>query len=171
MPESDLGNLGAQQLLSLNPVFPKMARLEAAAICLCFAGAHLLHFLQIDISEGILPKAISALPIFGHKGFVCPFCGGIRAFAYFSVGAFTEALHCSLLGTCITAWLLGSLPLRFLICAFPDCLWSQKLYRLIRMIEHPDLLIINTAGCIWIQLWLHYSLGFSWLPLTQLLQE
>ena len=146
----------------------KQAGREAVAICICFFCAQLLCCLHIDISNGLLPQSISALPFIGHDGYVCPLCGGTRAFALLSVGKLTDALHCSLLGTVVTFWLLCSLPIRVAVCANSSREWSKTLYRLVKRIEHPDLLIITMALAMLVQLWMHYSLGFHWIPLLQL---
>ncbi|MBR6057382.1 MAG: DUF2752 domain-containing protein [Victivallales bacterium] len=144
---------------------------ETLVICICFACAVLLHFLRIDITHGILPKSISDLRFIGHHGFVCPLCGGTRAFAFLSVGSLPQALHCSLLGTCVAIWLLVTLPVRFIHWLFPICRWSLKSYLLIKKIEHPDLLIIAMAFFLCVQLWLHYHFGFVWIPLVDLLNS
>ena len=150
---------------------PKQAGREAGAICICYICALLFHCLQIDISSGILPKTISSLPFVGHNGFVCPLCGGTRAFCLFSVGEIMPALHFSLFGTYVSAWLLCSLPIRVIVFANPNRQWSKWLYRLIKRVEHPDLLIITMALSMCGQLWMHYSLRFPWIPLQQLAGE
>ena len=149
----------------------RQAGREAAAICLCYCCALLLHCLHLDISSGILPQFISAIPFIGHNGYVCPLCGGTRAFAYFSVGEISDALHCSLLGTVVSAWLLCSLPIRVIACAVSKPEWSKRLYCLVRRVENPDWLIIMMALSMWVQLWMHYSLGFLWIPPSAIEQE
>ena len=166
-----MGILLTSEAHSLNPSHSKRTGREAIAIIICYLCALSFHFLHIDISGGILPKSISVLRFIGHHGFVCPLCGGMRSFFYFSAGALTDALHCSLLGTCVSAWLLLSLPIRILICLSPDNDRSKGLYRLIKRIEHPDVLIIAMACFMCIQLCLHYYLGFIWLPLQHLSEQ
>ena len=163
-----MGILLTKEPLSTISLSPKHAGREAVAICICFFCALLLRCLHIDISNGVLPKSISALPFIGHDGFICPFCGGTRAFALFSVGKLTDALHCSLLGTVVSFWLLCSLPIRVVVYANSSREWSKALYRLVKRVEHPDLLIITMALTMPVQLWMHYSLGFHWIPLLQL---
>lgn len=166
-----MGILLTKEPLSTISVSQKQAGREAVAICICFFCALLLHHLHIDISNGVLPKSISALPFIGHNGYVCPLCGGTRAFALLSVGKLTDALHCSLLGTVVTFWLLCSLPIRVAVYANSSREWSKALYRLVKRIEHPDLLIITMALTMLVQLWMHYSLGFHWIPLLQLAEK
>lgn len=163
-----MGILLTKEPLSTISVSQKQAGREAVAICICFFCALLVHHLHIDISNGVLPKSISALPFIGHNGYVCPLCGGTRAFVLFSFGKLTDALHCSLLGTALAAWLLFTLPIRFIVYVNSGREWSKALYRLIKRMEHPDLLIITMALTMLVQLWMHYSLGFRWIPLQQL---
>ena len=166
-----MGVLLTKEPLLITSVYPRQAGREAVAICICFFGALLLYCLHFDISNGILPRSISALPFIGHNGYVCPLCGGTRAFALFSVGNFKEALHFSLLGTGVSIWLLCSLPLRIVVYIYSNRKWSNALYRLIKRIENPDLLIIAMAISMLVQLWMHYSLGFHWIPLQQLMEK
>ena len=166
-----MGILLEKKHLSLNQMHPKQSGHEAIEILTCYFCALLLHFLHIDISGGILPQSISSLPFIGHKDFVCPFCGGTRAFIFFSNGQIMDAMHCSLLGTFISAWLFSTLPIRVIFYFKPDYEWSKNLYRLIKRTENPDWLIIAMAFFIVIQLWLHYSLGFHWVPLQQLTEN
>ena len=154
--------------LLFNSVHPRRAGREAAVIFICWLCAVSLHVLQVDISDGVLPRSFAALRFIGHNGCVCPLCGGTRAFVSFSIGASAEALHYSLLGTCVSAWLLLSLPVRVIVYANRKCLWSINLYRLIKLAEHPNLLMIAMALTMYVQLGMHYFLGFYWIPLQQL---
>ena len=163
-----MGILLTPEAHSLNLSQSKRTGREALAIIICYLCALSFHLLHIDISGGILPKSISALRFIGHHVFVCPLCGGMRSFFYFAAGALTDALHCSLLGTCISAWLLLSLPIRIFIFLSPDNDRSRGLYHVIKRIEHPDVLIIAMACFMCVQLCLHYHFGFFWIPLQQL---
>lgn len=163
-----MGMVLTKEPLPIISTYHRQAGREALVICICFFCALLLHCLHIDVCNGIVPESISALPFIGHDGFVCPLCGGTRAFVLFSFGKLTDALHCSLLGTALAAWLLFTLPIRFIVYVNSGREWSKALYRLIKRMEHPDLLIITMALTMLVQLWMHYSLGFRWIPLQQL---
>ena len=143
---------------------------EALVLILCFCGALLLQDQHIDVSKGVLPDIVSALPFIGHKGFVCPLCGGVRSFVMVSSLSLPLAFHYSMLGTCISLWALLTIPVRVLFCLFPTKRLFRRGYFLLRKCEHPDVLIILMAMFMWMQLFFHYYLNFPWIPLEQLNQ-
>ncbi len=147
---------------------PQKAGREAFAVSICFFIALLFCFFSVDVSRGVLPDFISNTGIFGHRGFVCPLCGGTRAFVLVSAASVSEALHYSLLGTCISIWLLLTLPIRFFYRFSPTGHFIKESYFLIKKIESPDHLIIAMGLFIWLQLGLHYLWNFTWIPLEQL---
>lgn len=164
-----MGILLTESYRSVDPFFPRQARREALVLCGCFLGALLLRLFRVDVPAGVLPDFISALPVIGHRGFVCPLCGGIRSFVLVAAFSFPEALHCSILGTCISSWLLLTLPIR-LLCLFSARPLHEKLYFRVKKFENPDHLLVMMAFCMWLQLCLHYFGGFLWIPLLQLTQ-
>lgn len=141
---------------------------EALAISACLAGALIMRFFDVDIRHGVLPDFITKLPVFGHRGFLCPLCGGTRAFVMTSTLSVREAFHYSILGTCVSIWLLLTLPIRLLYCIVPKCVFLQKLYHLVTLAEKSDYLILMMAVFMWLQLYLHYCHDFFWIPLLQL---
>ena len=140
---------------------------EALAIGICLLIAFLLRCFRVDISTGVFPDFVSELPFIGHKGFVCPLCGGTRAFALVSTFSFAEALHYSLLGVFVSTWLLLTFPIR-LLCRFSGKPVFGKLYLRVLKFESVDHLMILMAVFLWLQLGLHYFLDFTWIPLEQL---
>ena len=146
----------------------KAARREACVTCICGLCAALFRCFEVDVTGGILPKSVAAFRIFGHHGFVCPLCGGTRAFALVSIGDFETALHCSLLGACAAVWLYLTLPIRLLVWAVPEHVGLRDLYFGVKRVESGDILMIAMAGFMCVQLWMHYARGFYWIPLEQL---
>ncbi|MBP5638353.1 MAG: DUF2752 domain-containing protein [Victivallales bacterium] len=138
------------------------------AYILYLLGAFLLRALHIDISKGVLPDYVSTLPFIGHQGFVCPLCGGTRAFVLASTLSIQTSFHYSMFGTCISLWLLLTLPVRVLFFLYPTKQTFKKSYFLIKTIENPDLLMILMAFFLWLQLSFHYCFDYYWIPLTQL---
>ena len=144
------------------------SRQEAIATILCLCGALFLAFLRIDISTGVFPSWITA----GHtRWFVCPFCGGTRAFCYVVRMQFWNALHCSLIGTWVSIWILATLPIR--IWFWTKCYSRKALvsYWWLKKLEGGNNFLFLTAVLVVVQMVLHYYYGFDWLPLRQFMQD
>ena len=157
-----------KHLKTLKKCTPKKAGHEALETGIVFLIALLLSYFSIDVSNGVLPDFIEKTGIVGHKGFVCPLCGGTRAFVMTSTLKLNKALHYSMLGTLVSLWLLLTLPVRIFYRNFPEnCRW-RKSYLFVKYMEKADHLIIGMALFLWVQLIFHYALGFYWIPLLQL---
>lgn len=154
------------------PTIPQLcqhARHEMFLTAVCVVVATCLNLCGYDISEGVLPQWLGKVLPLGHHGFVCPFCGGTRAFVYVLRGDFRMAVRCSLLGTLVTMWLLATFPLRlwFLLCQKAPL--AERFFSEVKHFECADHFLLVTAGCFVIQLALHFSGVLPWLPFVQLL--
>ena len=144
------------------------SRQETVATILCLCGALFLALLHIDISAGVLPGWIRA----GHHGwFVCPFCGGTRAFCYMVRIQPVEALHCSFIGTWVSFWILATLPIRAWFWADSHSRKALLAYWWLKKLEAGDYFLFLTAFCVVMQMVFHYHCGFDWLPLRQFMQH
>lgn len=157
-----------KHLKTLKKCTPKKAGHEAFETGIVFLVALLFGYFSIDVSGGVLPDFIEKTVLVGHKGFVCPLCGGTRAFVMISTLKFSKALHFSLLGSAISLWILLTLPIRIFYRFLPDDRRCRKSYLFIKYVENPDHLIIAMALFLWAQLIFHYTLDFHWIPLQQL---
>lgn len=146
----------------------RAARFETAGLVLCLLGAAVLVWLRVDVSQGVLPHAWTWL---GHRGFVCPLCGGMRAFVRVVGMELGQALHDSLLGTSVSVWLLLTLPVRLAFVCCPDRLYCARLGQWLKRLERPPRLLLLMALSLWLQLYLHYVHGFAWTPLQQLMAQ
>lgn len=144
------------------------ARLETAGLVLCLLGAAALVWLRVDVSQGVLPSFWSWL---GHRGFVCPLCGGMRAFVRVVALNWGQALHDSLLGTFVAVWLLLTLPFRLAFVCCPGQPRCARLGQRLRRLERPPRLLLLMALSLWLQLYLHCVHGFAWTPLQQLMAQ
>lgn len=146
----------------------RAARFETAGLVLCLLGAVALVWLRVDVSRGVLPHSWTWL---GHAGFVCPLCGGMRAFVRVVGMELGQALHDSLLGTSVSVWLLLTLPLRLAFVCCPDRPYCARLGQWLKRLERPPRLLLLMALSLWLQLYLHYVHGFAWTPLQQLMSQ
>ena len=144
------------------------SRQEVVATILCLCGALFLALLRNDISFGVFPGWIKA----GHtKWFVCPFCGGTRAFCYMVRLQFWNAMHCSIIGTWVSIWILATLPIRAWFLADSHSRKAMLAYWWLKKIEGGNNFLFLTAVFMVIQMLLHYYWGFDWLPLRQFMQD
>ena len=144
------------------------SRQEVVATILCLCGALFLAVLRIDISTGVFPDWIKA----GHtRWFVCPFCGGTRAFCYMVRLQFWNAMHCSIIGTWVSTWILASLPIRAWFWAASYSRKALVSYWWLKKLEGGDNFLFLTAILVVVQVVLHYQYGFYWLPLRQFMQD
>ena len=137
---------------------------------LCIIGAALLCWRGTDISGGVLPGWLSRF--IGHNGrFVCPFCGGTRAFVYVCHFDFSSALHASILGTLAAIWAVLTFPIRLWFALRHDSPCACFLYSRLKANENGDYFIIASAALMLLQMHLHYQWGFHWLPLEIMLSN
>ncbi|MDO4583228.1 MAG: DUF2752 domain-containing protein [Planctomycetia bacterium] len=134
---------------------------EMVTALLLIMGGMVTGICHPSVEAGVLPGWISELPFIGHHGFVCPLCGGCRAFVFCCQGDFKEALHFSFLGTWVFACLVGTLPLKvyYFFCwkNSEPCPWlcfirqmeSGKLF-LVMMIVFFLLQLFLTQSGIWV---------------------
>ncbi len=144
------------------------SRQETVATILCFCGALFLALYHIDITTGVFPSWFKA----GHRGwFVCPFCGGTRAFCYVVRLQFWNAMHSSIIGTWVSVWILVTFPIRAWFCAASQSRKAMRVYWRLKKLEAGEKFLIMTAICVVTQMVLHYQCGFYWLPLVQFFQD
>ena len=131
-----------------------------------FTAGLFCFFFNDHLASGALPLWLNKIPFWGHNGFVCPLCGGIRSFVWCCGLDFYMALHANILGIIVYFWLLLTLPVYIYLFFHNSTGLQEFMCRLEK--QKSTILIILMAVCFMVHLLLHHYFHFEWLPLTQL---